>query len=129
MNRTDVLLALDKLENAYQKLKEGVLQAKDELDRDGVIRRFEFTSELLWKTLKIVLEYNGISCKSPRECIKLAFRHGFIEDDEVLLDILEDRNRTSHIYNEQLAKEIFERIEKVYVGSIGSTIRVLRERV
>ena len=38
----DVLeYSLNKLKNANQKLKEGIEQAKDELDKDGVIQRFE----------------------------------------------------------------------------------------
>lgn len=50
----DVLeYSLKKLKDAYQRLEEGVKQAKDELDKDGVIQRFEFTFELLWKALKL----------------------------------------------------------------------------
>ena len=44
----DVLeYSLKKLKDAYQRLEEGVKQAKDELDKDGVIQRFEFTFELI----------------------------------------------------------------------------------
>lgn len=42
----------------------------DELDRDGVIKRFEFTFELFWKTIKMLLEYEGFDCAGPRSCIK-----------------------------------------------------------
>ena len=91
---------------------------QDELDRDGVIQRFEFTVELFWKTLKLLLAYQGIDCASPRRCIKEAFRAGLIGDDEILLDMLEDRNRSSYIYDESTAEEIFERIVKVYVPTL-----------
>jgi len=38
--------------------------------------------------------------------IKEAFKQGFIKDDEIFLDMLEDRNRSSHIYEEKTAEEI-----------------------
>ncbi len=87
-----------KLKEAVKKLDEGIKEAKDELDRDGVIQRFEFTFELLWKTLKLFLDGEGIITKSPKEALKETFRYGLIKDENLFLDMLEDRNQTSHIY-------------------------------
>ncbi len=115
MKKTDVLIKIQLFENALNKLKESVNECKTELERDGVIQRFEFTIELLWKTLKTILEYQGVECFSPRNCIKEAFKANIIEDDEIFLDMLEDRNLSSHIYDEHTAKEIFNRIKSVYV--------------
>ncbi len=129
MNKTDVLLAIERLEQACTSLEDAVSRARDDLDRDGVIQRFEFTVELLWKTLKILLEYQGITCQSPRNCIKLAFRHGVIEDDEILLDMLEDRNRSSYVYNEQIAEAIFLRIRTIYSQAIRRVLEGLRGKV
>jgi len=126
MKKTGLYLALDKLEQAFGRLKEALPEVRDDLDRDGVIQRFEFTVELLWKTLKIILAYQGVECASPRRCIKEAFRAGLIEDDEILLDMLEDRNRSSHIYDEATAEEIFERIAKVYIPVLEKTLETLR---
>lgn len=109
--------------NAFDRLKEGVLQAKDELDKDGVIQRFEFTFEILWKTLKIFLEYEGIICQSPRSCLKEAFRISLIEDEEIFLDMMEDRNRTSHIYDKETSEEIFQRIKTQYLINIESLLK------
>jgi hypothetical protein len=47
--------SLEKLNNAVKRLDHGVKQAKDNLDRDGVIQRFEFTFELLWKVIRLFL--------------------------------------------------------------------------
>ncbi len=115
MKKSDVLLKISNFERALDRLIEAVEQAKDELDKDGVIQRFEFTFELLWKTLKSILEYNGIECYSPRNCIKEAFKSNLIDDDEIILDMLEDRNLSSHIYNQKTSEEIFNRIKDVYV--------------
>ncbi|WP_457640376.1 nucleotidyltransferase substrate binding protein [Persephonella sp.] len=115
MKKSEVLIKIQNFEKALQRLKEAVERAKDDLDRDGVIQRFEFTVELLWKTLKSVLEYQGIECYSPRACIKEAFKANIIDDDEIILDMLEDRNKSSHIYDEETSEEIFERIKNVYI--------------
>jgi len=102
MKKSDVLLKIQNFEKALRRLNEAIERAEDDLDRDGVIQRFEFTIELLWKTLKAILNYQGIECYSPRNCIKEAFKAKLIDDDEIILDMLEDRNLSSHIYNEEL---------------------------
>ena len=116
MTKSEVLIKIDNFEKGLNRLKEAVERAKDDLDKDGVIQRFEFTIELLWKALKTVLAYQGIECYSPRSCIKEAYKSYLIEDDEIILDMLEDRNRSSHIYSETTSEEIFERIKKVYLN-------------
>ena len=63
-------VAVENYADALQRLFEGIEEAKNELNRDGVIQHFEFTFEQFWKTLKIVLNYEGITCKTPRSCIK-----------------------------------------------------------
>ena len=122
MSNTEVAYALGHLKTALSRLKEAVEEAVDELDRDGVIQRFEFTFELLWKTIKVTLEYEGFHCAGPRSCIKEGARREFLVDAEILLDMLEDRNKSTHIYDEQTASEIFERIEDSYVQVIEQNI-------
>ena len=129
MEKVEVLLYVEKLKRAFLRLKEAVERARDDLDRDGVIQRFEFSVELFWKTLKKVLEYNKVECYSPRDCVKKAFRYGMIDDDEIVLDMLEDRNRSSHIYDEEEAVRIFERISKVYVNVLEKMIEELTRKL
>lgn len=107
--------AVSKFKKALDRLKEGVLEAKDELDKDGVIQRFEFTFEILWKSLKLFLEYEGIECRTPRACLKEAFRIGLIENENVFLNMLEDRNKLSHIYDKGVSEEILENVKHKYV--------------
>ena len=115
MTKSEALVRIKNFEKALKKLEDGVKEAKSELERDGIIQRFEFTIELLWKALRAILLYQGIECYSPRECIKEAFRANIIEDDEIILDMLQDRNVSSHVYSEDKALEIFERIKGVYL--------------
>lgn len=114
--------SLSKLENAFIKLKEGVAKAEDELDKDGVIQRFEFTFELFWKALKIFLGSKGIEAKTPKDSLKEAFKIGWLKEEKVFLDMLEDRNKTSHIYDKETSEEIFVRIKNNYLDAIKGAI-------
>ena len=115
-------MALNKLDKAYKTLQKAVDIAENDLERDGTIKRFEFTFEVLWKMLKINLDYYGIDCNSPKICIKEAFRNKLIDDGEIFLDMLEDRNKTTHIYDDETAGQIFDRIKIVYVKAIEKFI-------
>ncbi|MHB8714048.1 MAG: nucleotidyltransferase substrate binding protein [Trichloromonadaceae bacterium] len=65
---------LEERANAYLKalaqLEKATQQPKDELVRDSVIQRFEFTHELAWKMLRLRLEREGVVVKTPRETIQ-----------------------------------------------------------
>ena len=115
MTKAEAILKIKNFENALKRLEEGVLEAKNELDKDGVIQRFEFTIETLWKALRAILLYQGIEFYSPRECIKLSFKANIIDDDEIILDMLLDRNISSDVYDESKSEEIFKRIKTVYL--------------
>ena len=118
--------AYRKLNGAFAKLQEGVDIAADELEKDGVIQRFEFTFELLWKVLKIFLKNKGIETKTPKDSLKEAFRVGWLKDEKAFLDMLEDRNKTSHIYDHEIAEEIFQNIKNNYVGAIKGVLENLK---
>ncbi len=118
--------SLEKLNSAIKRLDEGVKEANDNLGRDGVIQRFEFTFELLWKTLRLFLLDEGIITKSPKESLKEGFKFGLIKDEEIFLDMLEDRNQTSHIYSEEFSLEIFERIKTRYLRSLKNILNDIK---
>lgn len=105
------------LKKAFSKLKESASRnPDDDIVIDATIQRFEFTYELSWKLMKAYLEYNGnLEATSPRKAIKESFKEGLIEDGAQWLDMLQDRNRTSHTYDENCAIEIFNNIKEVYI--------------
>ena len=83
------------------------------LQSDAVLQRFEFTFELCWKVLRIHLSENeGIEVSSPRGALKEAFRQGLIEngEEQPFVQMLEDRNLSTHVYDEHEAIEIFNRV-------------------
>lgn len=104
--------------NALIRLREalGKDEAMGDIVVDATIQRFEFTFELAWKLAKVVLEYNGVDVVVPRLVIKEAFKARMLKDGDGWIDMLEDRNRTSHIYDEKQALEIYRKIKNSYIG-------------
>lgn len=109
-------------ENAYKTLEEAFSQSQlSELEKDGVIQRFEYNIELSWKTLKNVLIYEKIDfIFSPREVIKESFKLWFISSIEVWEQHLDVRNQMTHTYSAYHSKNNFLYIEKNY-----KSIRIL----
>ncbi|MCS7244425.1 MAG: nucleotidyltransferase substrate binding protein [Candidatus Calescibacterium sp.] len=64
----------------------------------------------------------------PRDCIKIAFRNNIIPDDEIFLDMLEDRNLTSHIYDDDVVIQIFQRV-KIYTVYIERAIEKIEREL
>ena len=85
---------------------------------DAVLQRFEFTFELCWKALRIhLVENEGIDVASPKGALKAAFKQGLILDTEEaeFFKMLEDRNTSTHTYDEQEANEIFLRVRDAHL--------------
>ena len=121
------------LKNAYERLAEvcAIYDGVDAIIRDSLIQRFEFTYELCHKTLQEFMKYAGLTMDNtfPRTIFKKAYAGGLIEDEDVWLRLLEDRNATSHIYNEKLANEIAGRIAGEYVHAIGQLVEHLGDMI
>lgn len=93
---------------ALKRLEEVLNEEKTDIVRDSAIKRFEIVFDLSWKTIKAFLEkYHNITCASPRNCFKEAFRLGLIEYNDYWLTLIDNRNYTAHSYNEILADKIY----------------------
>ena len=78
-----------------------------ELEQQGLIQGFEFTHELAWNVLKDFLEEKGIiGLIGSRDAIRSAFRNGLIDDGETWMDMIRERNMSSHTYNQEIAARI-----------------------
>ena len=90
------------LERFVQKAEQ--LNAMEQL---GMIKSFEYTYELGWNTIKDFYEDQGESnIQGSRDAIQLAFKRGLIRQGDIWMEMLKDRNRTAHTYNEKTAEEI-----------------------
>ena len=121
--------SLSNLEKALSKLEDALKIPKDrELVVEGTIQRFEYVIELMWKTLKRALEFEGIHPKTPRESVKEAFKIGWLNDENEWHDMLDSRNTTSHNYlDEELAEDNYEDIVHV-TPLLRKTYDFLRSR-
>lgn len=83
--------------------------------RDGAIQRFEFCAELAWKaTREYLIEQGYADINSPKSVMKQAYADGLLDNEEAWLQLMQDRNLTSHIYDETTADTIYRRIEQSY---------------
>ena len=80
----------------------------------AVIQTFEMTVELAWKVLKDYLNFLQYKVVSPREAVKQAFASELIDNGEIWIAMIEDRNLTSHAYDETKADEIVAKIDEIY---------------
>jgi len=95
---------------AIARLREVLKQPENDVSRDAAIQRFEFCFELAWKSIQERARDEGLDCQSPKRCFQVAFKTSWVENEQGWLAMLEDRNRTSHTYDEDLAKAVFRRL-------------------
>jgi nucleotidyltransferase substrate binding protein (TIGR01987 family) len=99
-------------QKALLQLKEVVaLENPNRFEEQGLIKAFEFTYELAWNTLKDFLEYQGVGeIVGSRDAFRKAFAEDLLKDGSVWMRMIESRNKTSHTYNEETAREIVESV-------------------
>jgi len=122
----------DSFSKALENLNDGVELAKSKelskFERQGVIKAFEFTHELAWKSLKDFLFVHGNNeIFGSRDATRESFKYGLIESGEIWMDMIVSRNKTSHIYNEDIAAEILDIILSDYCDELNKLQRKLAQ--
>lgn len=103
--------------------------APTEVQRLALIQAFELAHELSWLTLKDLLEYEGATgLIASRSTVREAYSHGLLEDGQVWMDMITDRNRTSHLYDDALAATIATRIAGTYRFKLAWLVDALGAR-
>ncbi|MBU3965068.1 nucleotidyltransferase substrate binding protein [Patescibacteria group bacterium] len=115
-------------EKSVQRFEEILKEEKSIKNRDSAIKRFEFTIELAWKCVQKFLREEEIICRSPKECLKEAFKFGLVEDDPRWIEALEDRNLTVHTYDESTADDVYSRLPN-YLGIFNLLRDKLKEKM
>jgi nucleotidyltransferase substrate binding protein (TIGR01987 family) len=107
---------LSNFNKAFKQLAKFMEHEKlNELEEQGLIKAFEYTYELSWKTLQDLLHdkgYNNIT--GPKPVIEQSFQDGYITDGKGWMRMHKSRNLTSHTYDEDTAAEITEGIKSEY---------------
>jgi len=98
---------IEDLEKANKALKEAARLSPTRIHKDAVLQRFEFTFELAWKTIQEYVKDQGLSCWSPKSCIRKGADIKIIKEPESWFDFLQARNLISHTYNEKLADKVY----------------------
>jgi len=95
--------------------------------RDSTIQRFEFTYELCWKTLKLYYKIKGKDLLYPKDAFKEAFNDGLIDDEQLFLEIINDRNQTVHVYSQEDIEKIYSHIVERYFDAFGMLLIKLKK--
>lgn len=113
---------MKKYDNFASALKTLALSDRQDLDNEfvqgGIIAKFSLQFELSWKLMKELLRYEGdgvAATGSPREIIKAAYRYYDCMDEQVWLQMLRDRNDTTHIYDAELANRLVQAVIETYI--------------
>ncbi len=112
---------IEYLDQALKQLNAYLLKpVEDDRDKAGIIQAFEFSFELTWKVLQKIAGKQGVQIASPKAAFSFALQAGIILPDEESnwTRMLEDRNLTSHSYDQDLAHEIYQRIRDSHSGSL-----------
>jgi nucleotidyltransferase substrate binding protein (TIGR01987 family) len=119
-------------DRAFVLLREAIERgpaALNQLEKEGVIQRFEYCFELAWKTVKDYLEESGVvfATVTPRQVLKDAFSAKVLADGQAWIDMLDHRNLLSHTYNPANFEKAVEAIHKRYLSAIGQLHEFLQQ--
>ena len=111
----------DNFGRAFILLREGIESIDErelsQLEREGLIQRFEYTWELAWKTLKDYLDFQGVNLETvtPRSVIRAAFAANIISHGTEWMAALDARNKMSHTYNFKIFEEVIADVQTRYL--------------
>lgn len=92
------------------------IEELSDLEKEGLIQRFEYTYELAWKTLQDFLRYKGyVDFAGPNATLSLALRDGYITDADAWRRMKKSRELMSHTYDEERADGIAQDIAECYI--------------
>ena len=136
MNRADIRWKqrFENFEKAFHLLADalaGDIDDLNDLEKEGVIQRFEYTLELAWKVLKDKMSDDGLILDqfSPKAVIRKAFGTRYIDDGDIWLQMVGDRNLLSHTYNFKTFEEVLRRVKNAYIPVLSKLYDSLKVEV
>lgn len=120
LNKLSYVIEISEFENTISK----------DIIRDSMLQRFKICYELAWKTLRDYLTYLGFSVYStPLDVFKTAYQNRLIDNQEIWLSMIEDRDMYSHEYDDYYFEEIAYRIKKDYIIEFSNLINVISDSI
>ena len=96
--------------------KQGYGREVEDLLREGLIQRFEYTHELAWNVMKDYAEYQGdTTVRGSRDAIRYALQNELISD-RAWMKSIDDRNISSHYYDSNTAEAVLRKIIGTYLA-------------
>lgn len=130
--------ALNKLQLAFDYIKEHHTDSienvdfdlvLDEIIKEGLIQRFEYTHELAWNVMKDYANFQGNSTiGGSRDATREAFQLQLISDGKIWMDMIGSRNKTSHTYDQTTANEIYSKIINDYLPAFVAFHKLMEEK-
>ena len=131
--------ALEKLSQAMLLVSNKRAQIQDpgelaiitqEVVKEGIIQRFEYTHELAWNVMKDYAFYQGNSTiGGSRDATREALQLQLLENGHVWMEMIASRNSTSHTYDEDIANDIFKRISESYYPEFLKFQRIMESKL
>jgi nucleotidyltransferase substrate binding protein (TIGR01987 family) len=131
--------ALEKLSQAMLLVSNKRAQIQDpgelaiitqEVVKEGIIQRFEYTHELAWNVMKDYAYYQGNSTiGGSRDATREALQLQLLENGHVWMEMIASRNSTSHTYDEDIANDIFKRISESYYPEFLKFQRIMESKL
>ncbi|MBF6607299.1 MAG: nucleotidyltransferase substrate binding protein [Flavobacterium sp.] len=134
---SNFIKAIDKLQQSVNYINENIEDDNeddfdsilDEMIKEGLIQRFEYTHELAWNVMKDYAEYQGNSLiGGSRDAVREALQLQIISDGEIWMDMIKSRNKTFHTYNEETANEIYVKILNEYYPAFRNFKTTMEEK-
>lgn len=117
--------ALVRLGQALKTTEDRYVEEFTDLEIQGTIKCFEMVFDLSWKTLQDYLEEQGYDMKGPKNILEQAFKDNLLKDGDEWAQMLLSRNKAAHAYDEDMAKEIIDKIIKKYYFLLDDLDKVL----
>ncbi|NPA71759.1 MAG: hypothetical protein GXO35_02900 [Gammaproteobacteria bacterium] len=116
--------ALKRLSSAIERKESLIKEGFEDVYLDIIVKRFEFTYEMAWKALKRYLEFLGLEATNPRSTFKEAYSQGLLSEQGVWLDMIEQRNLSSHVYDETQIQEILDKVDRYHQAFTALKIKI-----
>lgn len=127
------LQRFENFKRAFVLLREALEEEPDtlnQLEKEGIIQRFEYTFELAWKVLKDKMEDDGLTIDqiSPKGVVRQAYQAKYIHNAEAWMNMIGDRNLMSHTYDFQKFEAIIKTLRQDYLPLLDDLFEYLLEQ-
>ena len=111
-----------RVKNMLDEVNNRTLEEMDSLEIAGAIHLFDLTFELAWKTLRDYMIFQGESERLDftREVLQVWFSRGYLVDMNTWVQMLTDRNTSTHEYDEKNASQVVKNIQTSYISTLGN---------